>query len=140
MCVFSKYPLHDVFFHQWPVNGYVHKLQHGDWFGGKGVGLCRIRVMDYNINIYSAHVCKYLLYRQFLSLLFVVIYSCMQSTIENVMNTKHIVYCKLLILLNLFNLLLLQQILLCWQVILTLNQEILLTGISKLVMYIMFLP
>lgn len=56
VCVFSKYLIQDVFFHQWPVNGYVHKLKHGDWFGGKGVGLCRIVIDNYQINIYSAHV------------------------------------------------------------------------------------
>lgn len=56
VCMLSRYCLQDVFFHQWPVNGYVHKLQHGDWFGGKGVGLCRLKIDDCNINIYSAHV------------------------------------------------------------------------------------
>ncbi|XP_018327472.1 putative neutral sphingomyelinase [Agrilus planipennis] len=56
VCVFSKFALCDVLFHQWPVNGYVHKIQHGDWFGGKGVGLCRIKVKNFSINIYSAHL------------------------------------------------------------------------------------
>lgn len=44
-------------FHKWPLNGYVHKIHHGDWFGGKGVGLCRIKVHDADINVYVAHVC-----------------------------------------------------------------------------------
>jgi sphingomyelin phosphodiesterase 2 len=44
-------------FHKWPLNGYVHKIHHGDWFGGKGVGLCKIKVKNININIYVAHVC-----------------------------------------------------------------------------------
>lgn len=56
ICILAKYPFEEVFFHQWPVNGYVHKLQHGDWFGGKGVGLCRLRINNFNINVYSAHV------------------------------------------------------------------------------------
>lgn len=62
ICILSKYLLQDVFFHQWPVNGYVHKLQHGDWFGGKGVGLARLKINDYHINIYTAHVCIFLNY------------------------------------------------------------------------------
>lgn len=70
------------FFHQWSVNGYVQKIQHGDWYGGKGkyliifhiinsqfsisylishsfstgVGLCKISVDNQVINFYIAHV------------------------------------------------------------------------------------
>lgn len=44
-------------FHAWSVNGYVHRIHHGDWFGGKGVGLCKILVQDnYPVNVYIAHV------------------------------------------------------------------------------------
>lgn len=56
VCILSKHPIEDVFFHQWSVNGYMHKLHHGDWFGGKGVGLCRLRVDNFIINVYSAHL------------------------------------------------------------------------------------
>lgn len=45
-------------FHRWPLNGYFHKIHHGDWFGGKGVGLCKIKVEDINVNIYAAHVSR----------------------------------------------------------------------------------
>ncbi|XP_033606154.1 putative neutral sphingomyelinase isoform X2 [Cryptotermes secundus] len=56
VCIFSRYTIENVFFHQWPLNGYVHKLHHGDWFGGKGIGLCRVKCKGININIYSAHL------------------------------------------------------------------------------------
>ena len=56
VCIFSRHIVENVFFHQWPVNGYIHKLHHGDWFGGKGVGLCRVKCKGISINIYSAHV------------------------------------------------------------------------------------
>jgi hypothetical protein len=56
LCIFSKHQITDSLFHQWAVNGYVHKIQHGDWFGGKGVGLCRIMVGDQAVNVYTAHV------------------------------------------------------------------------------------
>lgn len=56
ICILSRYPIHDVMFHKWPLNGYVHKIQHADWFGGKGVGLCKINIRKMNINIYVAHV------------------------------------------------------------------------------------
>ncbi|XP_020293777.1 putative neutral sphingomyelinase isoform X2 [Pseudomyrmex gracilis] len=56
ICILSRYPIHDVMFHKWPLNGYVHKIQHADWFGGKGVGLCKINIRKMNINIYVAHL------------------------------------------------------------------------------------
>lgn len=56
LCVFSKWIIQDVFFHQWPLNGYIHKIHHGDWFGGKGVGLCRIKCNNRLINVYCTHL------------------------------------------------------------------------------------
>ncbi|XP_015432024.1 PREDICTED: putative neutral sphingomyelinase isoform X2 [Dufourea novaeangliae] len=56
ICVLSRYPILDVVFHKWPLNGYVHKIHHGDWFGGKGVGLCRLKVQGLNVNVYIAHL------------------------------------------------------------------------------------
>lgn len=53
--------MEDVFFHQWPLNGYIHKIHHGDWFGGKGVGLCRIRCGDTLVNVYCTHVSWWLI-------------------------------------------------------------------------------
>ncbi|RVE48954.1 hypothetical protein evm_006416 [Chilo suppressalis] len=56
LCIFSKWIIQDVFFHQWSLNGYIHKIHHGDWFGGKGVGLCRIKCGERLINIYCTHL------------------------------------------------------------------------------------
>uniref|UniRef100_A0A1L8DJZ2 sphingomyelin phosphodiesterase n=1 Tax=Nyssomyia neivai TaxID=330878 RepID=A0A1L8DJZ2_9DIPT len=56
LCVLSAYPITAAFFHAWQVNGYVHRIQHGDWFGGKGVGLCRISLQGHTINFYTAHL------------------------------------------------------------------------------------
>lgn len=56
VCVFSKYLLEDVFFHQWPLNGYIHKFQHGDWFAGKGIAMCRVLVKGFSINVYTSHL------------------------------------------------------------------------------------
>lgn len=58
VCILSKYPIREALFHQWSVNGYVHKIQHGDWFGGKGVGLCKVDVDGNVVNVYTAHVSK----------------------------------------------------------------------------------
>lgn len=56
ICILSKYRIEDVMFHKWPLNGYVHKVHHGDWFGGKGVGLCRLKIHDLNVNLYTTHL------------------------------------------------------------------------------------
>ncbi|XP_003705882.1 neutral sphingomyelinase isoform X1 [Megachile rotundata] len=56
ICILSRYPIQDVMFHKWPLNGYVHKIHHGDWFGGKGVGLCKLKINNLNINFYIAHL------------------------------------------------------------------------------------
>nr|CAH7749118.1 unnamed protein product [Callosobruchus chinensis] len=56
ICIFSKYPIQETFFHQWPLNGYIHKIHHADWFGGKGVGLCKLTVDNYTVHVYSAHL------------------------------------------------------------------------------------
>ncbi|XKL61456.1 hypothetical protein PGB90_008513 [Kerria lacca] len=55
VCIFSKWPIVEVLFHKWQVNGYIHKIFHGDWYGGKGVGLCRLDVNGYKVNIYTCH-------------------------------------------------------------------------------------
>lgn len=56
VCILSRYSITEVFFHKWSVNGYIHKIQHGDWFGGKGVGLCCLQIKGFKVNIYSAHL------------------------------------------------------------------------------------
>ncbi|XP_030372724.1 putative neutral sphingomyelinase [Scaptodrosophila lebanonensis] len=56
LLVLSKYPILGTLFHAWSVNGYFHRVQHADWFGGKGVGLCRILVGDQIVHLYNAHL------------------------------------------------------------------------------------
>ncbi|KAK2720241.1 putative neutral sphingomyelinase isoform X2 [Artemia franciscana] len=57
LCVLSKFKIIDSFYHQWVVNGYFHKIHHGDWFGGKGVGYCKVVTNEgIKINVYTAHL------------------------------------------------------------------------------------
>ncbi|XP_032599156.1 putative neutral sphingomyelinase [Drosophila grimshawi] len=56
LLVLSKYPILGTLFHAWSVNGYFHRIQHADWFGGKGVGLSRILVGDQIVHLYNAHL------------------------------------------------------------------------------------
>lgn len=56
VCILSKSVIVDVLFYPWALNGYIHKVQHGDWFGGKGVGLCTVLHRNLKINLYVTHV------------------------------------------------------------------------------------
>ncbi|XP_064100174.1 putative neutral sphingomyelinase isoform X1 [Macrobrachium nipponense] len=41
LCTFSKTQITDVRYRRFSLNGFPHKILHGDWWGGKGVALCR---------------------------------------------------------------------------------------------------
>lgn len=40
--ILCKVPVVDAAFHEFSLNGYPHKILHGDWFAGKGIGVCNI--------------------------------------------------------------------------------------------------
>ncbi|PVD28562.1 hypothetical protein C0Q70_11151 [Pomacea canaliculata] len=56
VCVFSKVPILETFFHKFQLNGHAYKVHHGDWFGGKGVGLCILNYKGLKINLYATHL------------------------------------------------------------------------------------
>ncbi|XP_018010512.1 putative neutral sphingomyelinase [Hyalella azteca] len=56
LCIFSKSPLTSIHFHPWSVNGLPHKVYHGDWWGGKGVGFCRTQVNGINFILATTHL------------------------------------------------------------------------------------
>ena len=56
LCIFSKISIEEALFHKFDLNGYAHKVHHGDWFGGKGVGLVKLSVQGFHINFYITHV------------------------------------------------------------------------------------
>ena len=53
--IFSKVRINDCTFHEFGLNGYPHKLLHGDWFGGKGLGICQIDFKGFNIHLFTSH-------------------------------------------------------------------------------------
>ncbi|XP_046341425.2 sphingomyelin phosphodiesterase 2-like [Haliotis rufescens] len=55
VCMFSVHPMIETVFHQFSLNGFAHKPYHGDWFGGKGVGLCKFNVNGLTVNVYGSH-------------------------------------------------------------------------------------
>jgi len=55
LCIFSKYPIMETFQHAYRLCGFPHKVMHGDWFGGKAVGLAVIQCAQHRINVYVTH-------------------------------------------------------------------------------------
>ncbi|CAH1798548.1 unnamed protein product [Owenia fusiformis] len=55
LCVFSKSPIIEIFTMRYSINGYAHKIHHGDWFGNKAVGLAKIEYKGLKINLYITH-------------------------------------------------------------------------------------
>lgn len=56
VCIFSKSPIVDTGMFKYSLNGYAHKILHGDWFGGKVVGLCKVNHRGLLINLYTTHL------------------------------------------------------------------------------------
>jgi len=56
MCIMSRYPIIEHHYHSFSLNGYLHMFWHGDWFAGKGIGLCRINVNGFIVDVYTTHV------------------------------------------------------------------------------------
>ncbi|TRY74675.1 hypothetical protein TCAL_11250 [Tigriopus californicus] len=54
-CVFTRVQIHDATLHEFAMNGYPHKITHGDWFGGKGLGVCHIFYKGYDVHLYTSH-------------------------------------------------------------------------------------
>jgi len=55
VCVFTKGAIRDTMQHRFALNGYAHNLHHADWWGGKMVGLARIRIYGFDVDFYSTH-------------------------------------------------------------------------------------
>ena len=53
--ILCKVPVVDAAFHEFSLNGYPHKILHGDWFAGKGIGVCNIDFKGININVFVSH-------------------------------------------------------------------------------------
>jgi sphingomyelin phosphodiesterase 2 len=56
LCIFSKHSILETLSYRYSLNGYPQRVMHGDWFGGKMVGLAKIDVNDIRLNVYVTHV------------------------------------------------------------------------------------
>ena len=37
------------------MNGYPTKIFHGDWYAGKGIGICQLEIQDINVTVCLSH-------------------------------------------------------------------------------------
>ena len=56
MFILSKYPIVNVMYKKYSINGKPHKILHSDYMIDKGIGLCNIKVNNNLINIYITHL------------------------------------------------------------------------------------
>eukprot|EP00158_Paraphelidium_tribonemae_P003872 Partr_v1_DN26433_c0_g1_i2_m23900 putative Sphingomyelin phosphodiesterase 2, neutral membrane (Neutral sphingomyelinase) len=57
LAVFSRFPIVEVSMKRYSLNGRPQRIQHGDWLGGKSVGLSRIRLPTGQlVDFYNTHL------------------------------------------------------------------------------------
>lgn len=56
LAIFSKHRIHDTFLYRYSLNGYPYMAHHGDWFGGKAVGMAVLHLGNLTANVYVTHL------------------------------------------------------------------------------------
>ncbi|KAI1893067.1 hypothetical protein AGOR_G00140060 [Albula goreensis] len=56
LAVFSKHKIHDAFLYRFSLNGYPYMVHHGDWFGGKAVGMVIVSICGLMAHVYVTHL------------------------------------------------------------------------------------
>ncbi|MBN3319163.1 NSMA phosphodiesterase, partial [Atractosteus spatula] len=56
LAVFSRHKIHDTFLYRYSLNGYPYMAHHGDWFGGKAVGMVILNICGMTIHVYVTHL------------------------------------------------------------------------------------
>ncbi|XP_078105189.1 sphingomyelin phosphodiesterase 2 isoform X1 [Sander vitreus] len=56
LAIFSKHRICDTFLFRYSLNGYPYMAHHGDWFGGKAVGMAILNIGSLIANVYVTHL------------------------------------------------------------------------------------
>ncbi|KAM4581850.1 sphingomyelin phosphodiesterase 2 isoform 1-T2 [Fundulus diaphanus] len=56
LAILSKHRIHDTFLYRYSLNGYPYMAHHGDWFGGKAVGMAILNLAGLTANVYVTHL------------------------------------------------------------------------------------
>ncbi|KAM4612860.1 sphingomyelin phosphodiesterase 2 [Polymixia lowei] len=56
LAIFSRHRIHDTFLYRYSLNGYPYMAHHGDWFGGKAVGMAILNIGTLTAHVYVTHL------------------------------------------------------------------------------------
>ncbi|XP_010897552.1 sphingomyelin phosphodiesterase 2 [Esox lucius] len=56
LATFSRHRIHDAFLYRYSLNGYPYMAHHGDWFGGKAVGVVILKIGRLTAHVYVTHL------------------------------------------------------------------------------------
>ena len=57
LAVFSRWPIEEVWWHVYTIQGRPERIFDGDWYAGKGIGACRIKhPVAGTIDVFDTHV------------------------------------------------------------------------------------
>ncbi|XP_071398407.1 sphingomyelin phosphodiesterase 2 [Centroberyx affinis] len=56
LAIFSQHRIHDAFLYRYSLNGYPYMAHHGDWFGGKAVGMAILNIGTMKAHVYVTHL------------------------------------------------------------------------------------
>ncbi|KAJ7998750.1 hypothetical protein DPEC_G00208110 [Dallia pectoralis] len=56
LATFARHQIHDAFLYRYSLNGYPYMAHHGDWFGGKAVGVVILKIGGLTANVYVTHL------------------------------------------------------------------------------------
>ncbi|XP_061893460.1 sphingomyelin phosphodiesterase 2 [Entelurus aequoreus] len=56
LAIFSKHRIQDTLLYRYSLNGYPYMAHHGDWFGGKAVGLAVLSIGPLTAHVYVTHL------------------------------------------------------------------------------------
>jgi len=55
-CVLSKYAMQNVTYHEYSLSGNPQDILHVDWYAGKGLGVCSIKINDMDVRVFVSHL------------------------------------------------------------------------------------
>jgi len=55
-CILSKHKISEASFHEYSLNGNPQDILHGDWYAGKGLGVCRMKINNLNVCVFVTHL------------------------------------------------------------------------------------
>lgn len=55
-CILSKHQISEATFHEYSLNGNPQDILHGDWYAGKGLGVCRMKINSLNVCVFVTHL------------------------------------------------------------------------------------